>query len=214
MTDFDRAALQTELQAGAEKLNLPLSDQQIRQMLDYLALLRKWNAVYNLTAVRDPKDMIKQHVLDSLSAAPAFSTAQRILDVGSGGGLPGVILAIVYPQIQVALIDTVSKKTAFLNQAKAELGLSNLSVFSNRVEKLQVPEKFDVITSRAFSELKNFINWSAHLLQEGGRFLAMKGVYPSDEVAALPEGWQVVASQELHVPGLEAERHLLIIQRV
>jgi 16S rRNA (guanine527-N7)-methyltransferase len=173
---------------GVQELGLDLSDAQIDKMIAYLTLLSKWNSVYNLTAIRDPKEMVKQHLLDSLSAAPAFKDAKNILDVGAGGGLPGMMLAIAYPDTRISMIDTVSKKTAFLTQAKTELGLSNVTVYTGRVESLQVKEKFDVITSRAFSELCNFINWSGHLLADGGQFIAMKGVAPAQEIERLPEG--------------------------
>ncbi len=213
MGTMERDALRVELSAGIAALDLQLLPAQVESLLDYLALLIKWNKVYNLTAVRDPQDMVKQHLLDSLSVVKAFQQASNVLDVGSGGGLPGIILAIVYPQCQVSLIDTVNKKTAFLNQVKAELKLSNLTVFTGRVEQLQVSQKFDVITSRAFSELANFIQWSAHLLADDGQFFAMKGQLPAAEIEQLPEGWQVISIQPLTVPGLDAARHLLTIRK-
>ncbi|MET3118655.1 16S rRNA (guanine527-N7)-methyltransferase [Undibacterium sp. GrIS 1.8] len=213
MSGFDAASLRASLAEGIKALPLSLDDAQIDQMIAYLALLSKWNSVYNLTSIRDPKEMVKQHVLDSLSAAPAFKDAKNVLDVGAGGGLPGMILAITYPAIQISMIDTVSKKTAFLTQAKTELGLKNVTVHTGRVEALAVNEKFDVITSRAFSELCNFINWSGHLLAEGGQFIAMKGVAPDQEIERMPEGWQVQSLQALSVPGMDAERHLVFIKR-
>ncbi|MFZ4529607.1 MAG: 16S rRNA (guanine(527)-N(7))-methyltransferase RsmG [Undibacterium curvum] len=213
MAILDTKALKASLSAGVQEMGLALSEAQIDQMLAYLALLSKWNAVYNLTAIRDPQEMVKQHLLDSLSAAPAFTDARNVLDVGAGGGLPGMMLAIAYPQTRISMIDTVSKKTAFLSQAKAELGLSNVTVFTGRVEQLEVTEKFDVITSRAFSELCNFINWSGHLLAEGGQFIAMKGVAPAQEIERLPAGWAVTGVQPLQVPGLNAERHLVFVRR-
>ncbi|MBC3932433.1 16S rRNA (guanine(527)-N(7))-methyltransferase RsmG [Undibacterium curvum] len=213
MAILDTKALKVSLSAGVQEMGLALNEAQIDQMLAYLALLSKWNAVYNLTAIRDPQEMVKQHLLDSLSAAPAFVDARNVLDVGAGGGLPGMMLAIAYPQTRISMIDTVSKKTAFLSQAKAELGLSNVTVFTGRVEQLEVTEKFDVITSRAFSELCNFINWSGHLLAEGGQFIAMKGVAPAQEIERLPAGWAVTGVQPLQVPGLNAERHLVFVRR-
>lgn len=212
MTAFDRNMLQYMLAGGAQALQLSLSDAQQTQLLDYLALLSKWNSVYNLTAVRDPMQMVTQHLLDSLAAVPAFAGAPHVLDVGAGGGLPGMVLAIARPDMKVSLIDTVHKKTAFLTQAKAELGLNNVSVHTARVEQLQAPHKFDVITSRAFAELADFVTWSAHLLQQGGRFIAMKGVLPKEEIARLPSGWKVTKVQPLSVPGLNAERHLIFIE--
>jgi 16S rRNA (guanine527-N7)-methyltransferase len=214
MSEFDRAALTVQLKQGLEALALPLSDTQITQVIDYLALLSKWNAVYNLTAVRDPKEMVKLHLLDSLAAAYAFKDAKNILDVGAGGGLPGMMLGIVYPEARVSMIDIVHKKTAFLNQAKTELGLRNVTVHTGRVEALKVPQLFDVITSRAFAELNNFVSWSGHLLADGGQFIAMKGVLPTDEIAALPAGWQVEKIQPLTVPSLDAERHLIYVKKL
>jgi len=210
----DISVLRNMLINGVQELHLHLSDAQIDKMIAYLLLLSKWNSVYNLTAIRDPKEMVKQHLLDSLSAAPAFKDAKNVLDVGAGGGLPGMMLAIAYPDTRISMIDTVSKKTAFLTQAKTELGLSNVTVYTGRVESLQVKEQFDVITSRAFSELCNFINWSGHLLADGGQFIAMKGVAPAQEIERLPEGWTVTGVQALTVPGLQAERHLVFVKKI
>ncbi|MDC8757809.1 16S rRNA (guanine(527)-N(7))-methyltransferase RsmG [Janthinobacterium fluminis] len=213
MKQFDRAALAQILSKGVSELQLDLSEAQITQLLDYLALLSKWNAVYNLTSVRDPLQMVTQHVLDSLAAVPAFAGAANVLDVGAGGGLPGMVLAIARPDMKVSLIDTVHKKTAFLTQVKAELGLANVSVYTMRVEQLQVKQAFDVITSRAFADLSDFVNWSGHLLAEGGQFIALKGVAPPDERERLPEQWKVTELRPLQVPGLNAERHLVFIAR-
>lgn len=201
------------LEQGVTELQLNLTEGQIIQLMLYLELLIKWNGVYNLTSVRNPIDMVKQHLLDSLSAAFAFCGAKNVLDVGAGGGLPGIVLAIVYPEAKFALIDTVSKKTAFLKQVKAELKLSNVTVHTGRVEELQVPALFDVITSRAFSELANFVNWAGHLLHPGGQLIALKGQLPEGEIAVLPESWEVVQVQSVVVPNLQAQRHLLWIKR-
>jgi len=213
MASYDRAALAAMLTAGVRELRLDLNEHQIGQLLDYLALLSKWNAVYNLTAVRDPKEMVTLHLLDSLAAVPAFAGAHHVLDVGAGGGLPGLVLAIACPDMRVSMIDTVHKKTAFLTQVKAELGLANVTVYTARVEQLQVDEKFDVITSRAFAELSDFVNWSGHLLADGGRFIALKGVKPDEEIARLPAGWKVNEIRALKVPQLDAERHVIFIER-
>jgi 16S rRNA (guanine527-N7)-methyltransferase len=212
MNKLDRASFCKVLADGARALQLNLSDAQIAQLMDFLALLSKWNAVYNLTAVRDPAQMVTQHLLDSLAAVPAFDDAKNVLDVGAGGGLPGIVLAIARPDMRVSMIDTVHKKTAFLTQVKAELGLKNVTVHTARVEQLQVAEKFDVITSRAFAELADFVNWSGHLLSNCGRFIAMKGVLPQEEITRLPAGWRVAEVRPLNVPGLNAERHLIFIQ--
>ena len=217
MRQFDRNTLAATLKQGADALGVGLNDAQLAQLLDYLALLAKWNAVYNLTAVRDPAQMVVQHLLDTLAVVPAFAGARNVLDVGAGGGLPGIVLAIwataARPGMRVSLIDTVHKKTAFLTQVKAELGLSNVTVYAARVEQLQVAEPFDVITSRAFAELSDFVTWSGHLLAEGGCFIALKGVAPQEEAERLPAGWRVQQVQPLLVPGLQAERHLVFIER-
>jgi 16S rRNA (guanine527-N7)-methyltransferase len=210
---FNRLVLEPLLVNGIRELGLDLGQDRIDKLLDYLALLAKWNAIYNLTSVRDPVQMVTQHLLDSLAALPAFHGAVSVLDVGAGGGLPGIVLAIACPSMKVALIDTVHKKTAFLTQVKAELGLVNVTVHTARVEQLQVPYKFDVITSRAFADLSDFVNWSGHLLADGGKFIALKGVAPPDEQQRLPQDWHVDELRELKVPGMNAERHLVFIKR-
>ncbi len=213
MMQPERVVLARMLADGVRDLGLDLSDAQLAQLLDYLVLLAKWNAVYNLTSVRDPVQMVTHHLLDSLAAVPAFDSAASVLDVGAGGGLPGIVLAIARPTMKVALIDTVHKKTAFLTQVKAELGLSNVTVHTARVEQLKVPHKFDVITSRAFADLSDFVNWSGHLLAEGGQFIALKGVAPQEEQERLPADWKVSEIRRLRVPGLEVERHLIFITK-
>jgi 16S rRNA (guanine527-N7)-methyltransferase len=213
MTYFERPKLAQILADGINDLKLDLNQQQHEQLLDYLALLFKWNKVYNLTSVRDPMQMMTHHLLDSLAAVPAFADAHNVLDVGAGGGLPGVVLAIARPAMKVAMIDPVHKKTAFLTQVKAELGLNNVTVHTMRVEQLQVSDKFDVITSRAFADLSDFVNWSGHLLAEGGQFIALKGTAPPEEQERLPKAWKVTKLAPLTVPGLDAERHLVFIQK-
>lgn len=213
----DRKALYQLLTDGAGELGLQLSDAQLSKLLDYVALLAKWNAVYNLTAIRDPRQMLIQHILDSLSIVPHL--VQRnpgtVLDVGSGGGLPGIVLAIVRPDWGVTVNDIVHKKTAFQAQAKAELGLTNLSVVTGRVETLrpgaEVSAKFDVILSRAFAELADFVTLARHLVAEQGAILAMKGVRPDDEIGRLPAGAHVEQIVRLDVPFLDAERHLVTV---
>jgi 16S rRNA (guanine527-N7)-methyltransferase len=217
MKHVDRDALCASLVDGARALSIPLSDAQTDKLLDYLALMVKWNTVYNLTAVRDPAQMVVQHLLDSLSAVPAFAGARRVLDVGAGGGLPGIVLAIwaaeAQPEMRIAMIDTVHKKTAFLTQVKGELNLSNVEVHTGRVEQWKAPHDFDVITSRAFAELSDFVTWSGHLLAAGGKFIALKGVMPEAEMEKLPQGWKTAGVQPLQVPQLGAERHLVFIER-
>jgi 16S rRNA (guanine527-N7)-methyltransferase len=215
MKHFDRPALAAVLAAGIAEMTLDVPQDQQERLLDYLALMAKWNAVYNLTSLRDPMQMVTHHLLDSLAAVPAFQGAANVLDVGSGGGLPGIVLAIVRSDMKVSMIDTVHKKTAFLTQVKAELGLSNVTVYTARVEQLQVEEggKFDVITSRAFADLSDFVNWSSHLLAEGGRYIALKGVAPEEEQQRVPAAWKVTRVEPLQVPRLGAERHLVHIER-
>lgn len=211
----DRAAWLDLLRGGATEIGVALSDEQIERLADYVALLGKWNAVYNLTAIRDPRQMLIQHVLDSLSIVPSLAgrDIRSILDVGSGGGLPGIVLAIAFPERSVTLNDIVQKKTAFQAQAKAELKLDNLSVVTGRVENLrpgiEVPGKFDAIVSRAFAELSDFVTLARHLASEHGSIWAMKGVRPDAEIDRLPVGARVVDVVRLHVPSLEAERHLV-----
>jgi 16S rRNA (guanine527-N7)-methyltransferase len=200
---------------GVRELALDLSDAQLNKLLDYVALLSKWNAVYNLTAIRDPRQMLIQHILDSLSIVPHLAPRgpSSVLDVGSGGGLPGIVLAIVLPDWTVTVNDIVHKKTAFQAQAKAELGLTNLSVVTGRVETLkpgaEVPAKFDVIVSRAFAELSDFVTLARHLVAEQGAIWAMKGVRPDGEIERLPAGAHVEQIIRLNVPSLDAERHLI-----
>ena len=213
MKIFDRAALAPILASGIKTLSLDLDQQQHEQLLDYLALLFKWNAVYNLTSVRDPMQMMTHHLLDSLAAVPAFAGAKNILDVGAGGGLPGMVLAIARPDMKVSLIDTVHKKTAFLTQVKAELELANVTVYTRKVQELEVAAKFDVITSRAFADLSDFVNWSGHLLADGGQFIALKGTAPAEEQEELSKEWKVAKLEPLEIPGLQAERHLVYIKK-
>ncbi|MGF6902448.1 16S rRNA (guanine(527)-N(7))-methyltransferase RsmG [Paraburkholderia sp. GAS348] len=211
-------ALAPLLASGVRELGLDLSDAQLGKLLDYVALLSKWNAVYNLTAIRDPRQMLIQHILDSLSIVPHLATrgVSSVLDVGSGGGLPGIVLAIVLPGWTVTVNDIVHKKTAFQAQAKAELGLANLSVVTGRVETLQpgaeVPAKFDVIVSRAFAELADFVTLARHLVAEQGAIWAMKGVRPDGEIERLPAGAHVEQIIRLNVPSLDAERHLIKVR--
>ena len=211
----DQQAMAALLADGVRELGLELTDAQQRKLLDYVALLAKWNNVYNLTAIRDPRQMLIQHILDSLSIVPhvAPQGASSVLDVGSGGGLPGIVLAIVLPEWTITTNDIVHKKTAFQAQAKAELGLSNLSVVTGRVETLrpgaEVPAKFDVIVSRAFAELSDFVTLARHLVAEQGAIWAMKGVRPDGEIERLPAGAHVEQIIRLNVPSLDAERHLI-----
>ena len=201
------------LNAGLASLGLALSDAQVTQLLDYLALLQKWNKVYNLTAVRDPAEMLTHHLLDSLAAIQPLLRQTvgepiRLLDVGSGGGLPGVVIAIVCPQIDVSCVDTVGKKAAFIQQAAATLKLPNLRGVHARVETLRAEQGagFDVVCSRAFASLIDFTTWSRAALKPDAVWMAMKGKHPEDELAALPADVAVFHVEQLQVPGLDAER--------
>lgn len=205
------------LEAGARSLGLALTPGQQAQLLEYLGLIQKWNQVYNLTAVRDPQEMLSHHLLDSLAAVGplqrhAGGRPLRLLDVGSGAGLPGVVIAICCSEIAVDCVDTVGKKAAFVQQAALTLKLPNLRGLHDRVERLAGP--YDVIASRAFASLADFVVWSGGALGEGGVWLAMKGKYPDEEVAALPQGIDVFHVEPLHVPGLNAERCLLWLKKV
>ena len=197
------------LKSGAAALGLALSETQFEQMLAYLALLQKWNRVYNLTAVRDPQEMLTHHLLDSLTAvAPLLrhtgARPAKVLDVGSGGGLPGVVLAICRPELAVRCVDTVGKKAAFIQQVAASLKLPNLQGVHARVETLAGP--FDVICCRAFAALPDFVRWSRQALAPDGVWMAMKGKLPQAEIDALPADVQVFHVEPLQVPGLDAER--------
>jgi 16S rRNA (guanine527-N7)-methyltransferase len=205
--------VEQQLKAGIAALGLTLPDGAKAKLLAYLTLLDKWNRVYNLTAVRDAERMVSHHLLDSLATLPYFH-GEAVLDVGSGGGLPGIPLAIARPEVRVTLIDSIAKKTAFLLQAKTDLGLKNVQVVTSRVEDFRPETGFDVVTSRAFSDLKEFVTLTRHLLNPGGRWLAMKGLYPHEEIALLPAGVKVSADHALRVPGLEASRHLIVLERV
>lgn len=198
----------TAWQDGLNKLNCELDNGQQEQLQAYLSLLQRWNKVYNLTAVRDPAQMLPLHIWDSLSVAQRVR-GERCLDVGSGAGLPGIPLAIMYPQRSFTLLDTNGKKTRFIQQAALELGLKNVTVIHSRVEQWQPEHKFSAIVSRAFASLSDFVTVSAMHLQDDGVLYAMKGRYPTQEIDALPAGWRVVRAHALVVPDLNAERHLL-----
>ena len=195
------------LRAGLARLQLELSDMQIGRLIDYQRLIAKWTKVYNLTAVRDPAEMITHHLLDSLAAIAPLQKQMaqgRLLDVGSGAGLPGVVIAICCPAIAVTCVDTVAKKATFIKQVALELMLPNLAGLHARVESMELP--FDVICSRAFASLVDFTQWSANALAPSGVWMAMKGKHPADELAALPAAVDVFHVEQLQVPGLDAER--------
>lgn len=204
MTEFN----ETALREGAQSLGLSLSNEQSRRLLAYGALILKWNTVYNLTALRDPAMVLTHHLLDSLAVVGPLqrerAAAGRLLDVGSGAGLPGVVIAIMRPDLSVSCLDAVAKKAAFVQQVAAELALPNLHGVHERVEMLQ--GSFEVVSSRAFASLADFFGGSQHLLAPGGVWLAMKGKVPADELAQLLPDKQVFHVEQLAVPGLDAER--------
>ena len=210
MTDFHD--LMRPLATGAEALDLDLDTATLRVLLDYLALLDKWNKVFNLTAVRSPREMLSHHLLDSL-AVGAHLHGVRVIDVGSGPGLPGIPLAVIYPERRFTLLDSNGKKARFMRQAVIDLGLSNVEVVHERVENYHPPEGFDTVISRAFASIADFVTLAGPLCRPGGRLLAMKGRYPEDELASLPPGFRVAATHRLVVPDLDAERHLVEITR-
>lgn len=224
--DGGPVSLAEALREGLAAMGLTLPAEVQNRLLDYVALLKKWNATYNLTAIRDEHQMVIQHLLDSLSVLPAVKelsgavspggtapAGQRWADIGSGAGLPGIPLAIVRPDLEISLIEAVEKKSAFQRQAKIELGIGNITVVNRRVEDVPAGA-FDAVISRAFADLADFVGLAGHLLTPGGRLFAMKGQLPDTEISRLPSGWALVECAALNVPGLDAQRHLLVIERV
>lgn len=200
------------LLSGLAALGLPLPEGAADRLSAYLALLQKWNRVYNLTAIRDEADMVTHHLLDSLAVVPYVAPLSTLADVGSGAGLPGLVLAMALPHLQVISIEAVQKKAAFQQQVKIELGLDNVTVVAGRVESFSSVRPVDAVISRAFADLAEFVRVAGHLVGPGGRLLAMKGVVPDAEIRALPTGWQATAIHELAVPGLDAQRHLIVLE--
>lgn len=214
MTVKDVALLKSEhllLLQGINQIGFNVSEQQENLLMRYLSLFIKWNKAYNLSAIRNPADMVVLHLLDSLVVVPHFC-GSHVLDVGTGGGLPGIPLAILFPDCQFTLIDSAGKKIRFLFQVVNELGLTNVDVQNQRVEKFQPVDKFDVIISRAFASITDFVGCSHHLLANGGTFWAMKGQNPLDECKQIEQDYRVVDYHTLDVPGLDAERCLVKIQ--
>jgi 16S rRNA (guanine527-N7)-methyltransferase len=199
-----------QLKRGLIALGLTLERDVQQRLLDYIALIEKWNRVYNLTAIREPEKMVSHHLLDSLGVAPHLH-AKRLLDVGSGAGLPGIPLALARPEMHVTLLDSNHKKAAFLNQAVMEMKLTNAEVCSERVESWHTQNRFDVVISRAFSDMDEFVRLTRHLLAPGGMFAAMKGLHPYEEIEKLPPGCKVQQVLPLAIPGVEGARHLVLI---
>ncbi len=207
-----RPELSHALQNGAKTLGLVLNDATNARLLDYIALIEKWNKVHNLTAVREPQEMVTLHLLDSLTIVAHVPQGARVIDIGSGAGLPGIPLAIAREDVSVTLLDSNHKKAAFLRQAKSELKLDNVSVIADRVEDVKPAELFDIVVSRAFSDLPDFVAAARHLLAPQGTMLAMKGVYPYEEIAKLPASVVLDKVLPLQLPGSDAQRHLVLLK--
>ena len=201
--------LERLLHQGLQAMGLALPPGIEPRLLEFMRLLEKWNRTYNLTAVRDPEQMVARHLLDSLAVLP-YVRGPRVLDIGTGAGLPGIPLALALPETHFTLLDSNAKKTRFVTQAVHALGLANVSVVQARAEKFQPAEKFATLLARAFASIPDMLAATRHLCAPGGRWLAMKGVFPQEELAAIPAEY-VAEVKSLHVPGLEAARHLVII---
>ena len=207
-----RAELKNRIIEASNKIGIIVSPEQNEQLIQYLELLIKWNKAYNLTAIRDPEEMFIKHIVDSLSIAP-FIKGESILDVGTGPGLPGIPMAIMFPSKHFSLLDSNGKKTRFLVQTKMSLELSNIEVFNVRVEKLASNKLFDQIMSRAFTALDNMVQLCKHLLTPNGEFLAMKGLIPKDEIAMVDSDYRIVSITPLKVPGCMDQRHLITVKK-
>ncbi|MDP5143743.1 16S rRNA (guanine(527)-N(7))-methyltransferase RsmG [Rheinheimera baltica] len=199
-----------QLRSLVAQTSLSLSEQQLQQCIDYVQLLDKWNSAYNLTSVRDPQEMLIKHVMDSLVVAPHL-IGERFIDVGTGPGLPGVLLAIYYPDKDFTLLDSLGKRIRFLNQVKLQLKLSNIHPLQSRVEDHHPEQGYDGVISRAFASMNDMLSWCKHLPQVNGRFFAMKAAAVQEEIAALPDFVKVASVQPLAVPQLQAQRHLVIL---
>jgi len=206
----DRETLRQRLDAGLSALGVALDDAAIARLIDYVELLERWNAAYNLTAVRDPAEMVTRHLLDSLAILPHVAGA-TLADLGSGAGLPGIPLAIAAPEREILLVDSNGKKARFLREAVRKLALAKARIAEARVENVE--GTFDCITARAFASLGDMLAWGGHLLAPDGRWLALKGRFPDDELAAVPDAFEVEKTLQMNVPGLDAERHLVILKR-
>ena len=204
--------MQKQLDTLLAQAGISLTDQQKQQLLGYIGLLDKWNKAYNLTSVRDPKEMLVRHILDSIVVNP-FLQGNRFIDVGTGPGLPGIPLAIVRPESNFTLLDSLGKRVRFLRQVQHELKLTNIEPVQSRVEAFLPEPPFDGVISRAFASLQDMLSWCHHLPKpESGRFYALKGVRPDDELSQLPNGVELVSVERLHVPTLDGERHLVILK--
>lgn len=207
-------SLQDQLIGLLAQSSIKLSDKQVSQLIQYVEMLVKWNKAYNLTSVRDPSDMLVKHIMDSLMVGPCIQ-GERFIDVGTGPGLPGIPLAILYPEKEFTLLDSLGKRITFLRQVVFQLKLDNVSPVLSRVEKFQPDQLFDGVLSRAFASLNDMVSWCKHLTaNEKGRFYALKGQYPEDELSQLPEGIELVTSYPIVVPQLQGERHLIELKKI
>ena len=215
MTELEKD-LRHILTKGAEQMSVALSETQIENLLAYIREFDKWNKAYNLSAIRDIRQMVARHLLDSLSVVPYFlntaHSTENVIDVGTGGGLPGIPLAIMFPEKKITLLDSAGKKTRFLFHVKTLLKLDNVSVENRRVEEFQPAQKFNAVISRAFASLQDMTDGCAHLLENNGVFLAMKGIYPQDELAPIADKIELLESLKLNVAETDGERHLLVLQ--
>jgi 16S rRNA (guanine527-N7)-methyltransferase len=204
--------LEEQVGRGLVSMGIAVSPAQRARLASHLELISKWNRVHNLTAIRETSQMVVLHLLDSLSILPQLEGARTIADVGTGPGFPGIPVAIVRDDASVTLVESSHKKCTFLQQAKTELALANVAIACERVEQFAPPEKFDAVVSRAFSDLSDFVAQAGHLVAPGGKLIAMKGVYPFDEIARVPSTHRVAQVLELHVPSLDAKRHLVVLE--
>lgn len=204
--------IRNKLDALLAKTSITLSETQKQQLVSYVEMLDKWNKAYNLTSVRDPQEMVVKHILDSLVVAPHLE-GNNYIDVGTGPGLPGVVLAIAHPDKQFVLLDSLGKRIRFLNQVKLNLKLKNITPVQSRVEEYQPEQPFDGVLSRAFASLQDMVDWCQHLVDESGRFYALKGQFPEQELASLPENIAHEETIKLAVPQLDGDRHLIILKK-
>ena len=204
--------LRSPLINGAEKLDLDLSNPQIDALLGYLSLMHKWNKAYNLTSVRDPKEMLQKHILDSLAVAP-YIHSKSYIDVGTGPGLPGIPLSIVCPSASFTCLDSLGKRVRFMKQVVHELKLTNVEPIQSRVEQHQPDKPYDGVLSRAFASLSDMLTWCEHLIDSSGEFLALKGQYPQDELADIPDNIALVSTHKLEVPYMVGERNLIVLKK-